>query len=183
MICMYQIIYEIVLSLNKKPQHLSALARTFKQNAMTLRRRLKELEERNVLDHERQGKNDIYMVKRTLEADTYLKIAEHERFIRTIQDPTLRELAQTIAQDERIKLAILFGSRARGDHTPDSDIDLYINTKKVKDEYEKRFSGLAVKTGEFSRKSPLIREIIKHHVILKGVDEYFAKSKTATSER
>uniref|UniRef100_Q07GZ0 DNA polymerase, beta domain protein region n=1 Tax=Rhodopseudomonas palustris (strain BisA53) TaxID=316055 RepID=Q07GZ0_RHOP5 len=41
-------------------------------------------------------------------------------------DPRLREAARRLAALPEVETIILFGSRARGDHTPDSDFDLCV---------------------------------------------------------
>lgn len=44
-----------------------------------------------------------------------------------VQDNILQALINELSQCQGIKRAILFGSRARGDHRPNSDIDLAID--------------------------------------------------------
>ena len=60
-----------------------------------------------------------------------------------------------------------------------SDIDLYIETKneKLKEEIGAINSKLSVKIGKFKLSSFLIREIIKNHVIVKGVERFYEKSR------
>jgi len=54
-------------------------------------------------------------------------------------DPVIRDLSETLKKgfENRIKDIILFGSRARGDSSPESDYDLLIlvdeDTKEVED--------------------------------------------------
>jgi len=78
-----------------------------------------------------------------------------------------------------IKLAILFGSYSKGLAKQDSDTDIYIETdnKKIKKELESIDSRLSIKIGEFSADNLLIKEIIKNHVIIKGVEDYYEKTK------
>ena len=45
---------------------------------------------------------------------------------REITQPTIDHVVSTIAERFHPRRIILFGSRARGDHRPDSDIDLFI---------------------------------------------------------
>ena len=76
-------------------------------------------------------------------------------------------------------MAILFGSYAKGIAKKDSDIDIYIETenRKIKEELSIIDSKLSIKIGKFDTSSLLIREIVKNHVILKGIEEYYAKNK------
>ena len=77
------------------------------------------------------------------------------------------------------KLIILFGSYAKFVAKHDSDIDVYVKTKsrKVKEELESVHSKIRVKIGHFDRESLLIKEIIKNHIILKGAEEFYEKTK------
>ena len=83
-----------------------------------------------------------------------------------------------IQKNKKIGLAILFGSYAKGRATNDSDIDIYIATedRELKKKIELVDSKLNVKIGKYNQKSPLIKEIEKDHVILKGVEIYYEKN-------
>jgi hypothetical protein len=61
----------------------------------------------------------------------------------------------------------------------DSDIDIYIDTKdsKIKEDIEHIDSKINVKIGNYNKDSTLIKEIEKNHVIIKGIEEYYEKSK------
>ena len=75
-------------------------------------------------------------------------------------------------------MAAIFGSYAKGTAKKDSDIDLYVETedKTLKRRLELLDSRLSVKTGEFDANHLLIKEIIKDHVIVKGVERYIEKT-------
>jgi len=45
----------------------------------------------------------------------------------------------------------------------------------VKEEIASVHSKIKVKIGEFDLGSPLIKEIVKNHVILRGVEEFYEK--------
>ncbi|MBI4447428.1 nucleotidyltransferase domain-containing protein, partial [Candidatus Woesearchaeota archaeon] len=78
-----------------------------------------------------------------------------------------------------IRLAILFGSYAKGTANKESDIDIYIDTKdaNLKEEVELISSKISVKIGKYNKESLLIKEIEKAHVIIKGVELYYEKNK------
>jgi len=89
----------------------------------------------------------------------------------------LRKIFQEIIRNKKIKLAILFGSYAKKTATKESDIDIYIETisRDIKRELEKIDSRVSVKIGRFDRKSPIIKEIEKEHVMIKGTELYYEK--------
>ena len=57
----------------------------------------------------------------------------------------------------------------------DSDIDVFVETqrKDLKKALESINTRLSVKIGTFDMKSLLIKEIVKNHIILKGVEDYY----------
>jgi len=169
---MLQKYYKILVHLNQ-PTHLRELARKTKLTPPLLARRLNELEQEKVVDYKTEGKNKIYHKRDTLEAKTYEKMLEHYKVLKL----PLAELTETIQQDERIQLAILFGSYARGDYNKNSDIDLFIQGKDnlLREEYTRKFPKLHVILGDFKEESPLKEEIKKHHVIIKGIDKYYER--------
>ena len=75
-------------------------------------------------------------------------------------------------------MIILFGSYAKGNEKSDSDIDIYLETinNKVKNKVKEINSRLSIKIGEFDLNSLLIKEIIKNHVIIRGLEEYYERN-------
>ncbi len=176
MLHMSQISYSIFSALMKKNIHLRGLAKELKTNQMTISRKIKKLEEENILDYRKEGKNNVYFIKKSLEAEEYKKVIEHTKLIKLISEkPRTRKIVFLIKEHKKIKLAIIFGSYARGTETEESDIDLYVETKdnKIKKELELIDSKLSIKIGGFDKNNLLVKEIIKNHVIIKGVDKYY----------
>lgn len=167
---------EIVLELLKGGCHARELARRLKTNHMTINRRLKKLAENNVVDHTMDGKNKTHHMKNTVEARNHAITAEYYKQRKTLEKyPHLRGIIQEIQKNPDIKLAILYGSHAKETATPESDIDVYVQTQdsEIKKQIEQQNTRLSVKTGSWNPESPLIQEIMKNHVILKGVEEYY----------
>ena len=75
-------------------------------------------------------------------------------------------------------MIILFGSYAKFIPKEDSDIDIYIETteNKVKNKLQELNSKLSIKIGKFDKDSLLIKEIIKNHIVVRGVEEYYEKA-------
>ena len=171
---------EIVNELIKNKSHIRGLAKTLKTNHMNIVRKIKELSKENVVDYKREGKNKTYFLKKTIEARNYILTSEIYELNKLLwKYPHLRGVIEKIQQDRRINMAILFGSYAKGIAKKDSDIDIYIETenRKIKEELSIIDSKLSIKIGKFDTSSLLIREIVKNHVILKGIEEYYAKNK------
>jgi predicted nucleotidyltransferase len=171
---------EIVLELIKCPNHIRGIAKKLNTNQMNIFRKLKELSEENVVDFREDGKNKTYFLKKTIEAKTHILIAENYNLNKTLKKyPILRGTIEKLQSNENVKMAVLFGSYAKGIAKRDSDVDVYIETddKNLRQEMESLNSKLSVKIGKFDISSLLIKEIIKNHVIIKGAEEFYEKTR------
>ncbi len=169
---------DILDKLLKKRFHARALAEKLGTNHMTVSRKLMSLLESNVLDYEVEGRNRLFFIKKSIEARNWAMMTELHRLNRLLGEyPQLRNTIDYIQSNKDVRLAILFGSYAKGIAKKGSDIDLYVETddKKLKNALEKFSTKLSVKIGEFDRDSLLIKEIEKNHVIVKGVERYYDK--------
>ena len=171
---------EIVNELIKSENYARNMARNLGTNHTTVVRKLKELSEENVVDFNLKGRNKVYFLKKSAEAKTYIYNAENYKLKQILKKyPSLRKIIEDIHKNKRIKLAILFGSYAKGIAKSRSDIDIYIDTinKQIKQEIQGIDSNLSVKIGKYDRNNLLIKEIEKNHVIIKGVEQYYEKNK------
>jgi predicted nucleotidyltransferase len=171
---------EIILQLLREPSHVRALAKTLNQSHATLSRKLSALLNENILDFKTQGKNKTFSLKKNLHSRNFIYKAEHHKLIKAIKEyPKLSIILNDILKSSKEKLIILFGSHAKSSAKKESDIDIYIETKnkETKEQVEKINSKIKVKIGEFDLDSNLIKEIIKDHIILKGVEEFYEKTK------
>ena len=158
--------------------HARALAKRLDINHMTIIRNLKELVSENVLEFRKEGRNKVYFLKKNMEARNYELISELYKLNKTLEKyPELRKTIKNIQQNKEISLAVLFGSYARGAANKNSDIDVFIETKdrNLKKELELLNSRLSLKIGDYDRSSPLIKEIEKNHVIIKGAEIFYEK--------
>lgn len=172
--------FEIVGILLKGELHIRAIADRLGTNHMTVLRKMRRLVEENVLDFKKKGRNKVYFVKKTAEARNYVLMVEICRLSMLLKRyPDLRRIVTQIQRNRGAKLAVLFGSYAKGtaDKTSDADVFLETESRKLKHEIEEIDSRLSVKIGLYDKKSPLIREIEKNHVIIKGVETYYEKSR------
>lgn len=172
---------EIVLLLSGNNLHTRALAKELNTNHVTVINKLESLMEENVVDFKQEGKNKVYFFKKSVEARNYVIMAELYKLNKVIRIyPALRKIIEAIKRHSKIKLAILFGSYAKGIAKRDSDIDIFIETRdrNLKKELQLLNSKLSVKIGNYNRANLLIREIEKNHVIIKGVELYYEKAKS-----
>ncbi|MFT4309283.1 MAG: nucleotidyltransferase domain-containing protein [Candidatus Woesearchaeota archaeon] len=173
---MSQLNYNIYLMLEKKSNHIRGLAKSLGTNQTTISRRMKELEEQNIVDYSFEGKNKVYYIKDNLEAKQYGRVIENYRLLLIIQEqPRLRRIIEKIHSNKDIKMAILFGSYANKTQHKNSDIDIYIETKdnSIKKELELMDTKLSIKIGDFYKETALAKEIQKNRIILKGIDRYY----------
>src|SRR3989344_5754069 len=170
---------EIVLDLVRDNSHLRAIAAHLSINHMMIARRIKHLIKENVVDFRVEGKNKLFFLKKTIEARNYVFSAESYKLNKLLgKYPSLRQIVEKIQADKRIKLAVLFGSYAKGIAKEESDIDIYIDTNdhKIKENLSLLHSKLSVKIGKYNKSGLLIKEIEKNKVIIKGMEVYYEKN-------
>lgn len=171
---------KIIESLFKSGNHIRGLARMLKTNQTTIARKVHELYRNNILDFKQEGRNKVFFLKKTLEAKQYAYLVEAHKLLEILKKyPCLRRIIELIRKNQKISLAILFGSYAKGIAAKGSDIDIYIDAKdaKLKEEVEQIDSKISVKIGSYDKDSLLIKEIEKNHVIIKGTELYYEKNK------
>ena len=134
----------------------------------------------NILDFKKEGRNKVFSVRKNLQAKNYVFNAERHKMIKLLKKyPELGIIIGEILKKSKENLIVLFGSYAKFLAKADSDIDVYIETRnrKSKNELESIHSKIKVKIGDFDQDSQLIKEIIKNHIILKGVEIFYEKTK------
>lgn len=171
---------EIVLLLLKGRMHLRGIAKQLSRSHSTVLRRLAMLQRENALDYRTEGRNKVFFIKKNMQARNYALAAERYKFIKLLRKyPELSIIIGDVLKSVKESLVVLFGSYAKFSAKKDSDIDIYIETRKreVKEIAEKANSRISVKISTFYLESALIREIVKDHVILRGGDEFYEKTK------
>jgi len=169
---------DTILILLKGKIHLRELARILGESHSTILRKLNELIKENFIEAETQGKNKLYSLKNNLATRSTVYMAENYKLTKLIKEyPKLSIILNEVSKKTNEKLIILFGSYAKFSAKPNSDIDIFIETRsrKVKDRIREINSKLSIKIGPFEKSSLLIKEIIKSHVILKGVEEFYER--------
>lgn len=180
---MSRIRYDVVRAL-ATPNHGRALAQLLASNQTTIARATQDLVSMNVLDYELQGRNKVFALKDSIEARSMYIMAEHDALIQLLERvPMLRRIIERIQAHEP-KLAVLFGSYAKGTQRRESDIDIYLETsdRSVRDAIKRIDSRLHVIIGSFEQ-SPLRSEIEHSHVIICGAERYEALTRSARTRR
>jgi predicted nucleotidyltransferase len=168
--------FEIINILTKEQLHVRAIAKKINVNHMTTSRTLKDLIKQNVVDAKTEGRNKVYFLKHTEEARNKILMTELYKLNKSLATyPQLRRIITTIQNNKKIKLAILFGSYAKNTATKSSDIDIFIETKNktLKGQVEAIDSKISLKIGKLTKNHPLTNEIEKHHIIIKGAEQYY----------
>jgi len=169
---------DILELLLKSDNHVRGIAKKLDESHSTILRKLNNLQKENVIDSRKEGKNKIFYLKKNLISRSYILTTELHKLAKLLRKhPELSVIFEEILQKSDEKLIILFGSYAKGLEKKDSDIDIYIETKSrnVKKVIEDIYSKINVKIGTFDTKSPLIKEIIKEHIILRGIEVFYDK--------
>ena len=167
---------DIIELLLKGDNHVRGIAKKLNESHSTVLRKLNGLKKENVIDSRREGKNKIFFLKDNLVSKTYIHQAELHKLTKLLRhNPELDVIFEEILKKTDEKLIVLFGSYAKGLAKKESDIDIYIETKSrsVKKSVEDIHSKINVKIGTFDIKSPLIKEIIKDHIILIGIEVFY----------
>ena len=168
---------EILNVLLNGENHIRGIAKKLNTNHMMVLRKLKELSDKSVVDFKREGRNQVYSIKDSPEARVFIIMTEQYKLFKCIEKyPYLKDIIKKIQGDRKIKLAVIFGSHAKGLARKNSDIDIFIETsdRKLKEKYSEIDSRLSIKIGRLG-KDNLSQEIGKNHVIIKGGEIYHEK--------
>jgi predicted nucleotidyltransferase len=173
----FNIDYEIILLLINEGLHGRAISNRLKANLSSVQNHLKLLRDLNVIDYKTIGKNKIFNIKNSLSSRKYVYNAENYKLLLLIEKYPFLEPLITDINKSNVDMIILFGSFASLTANDDSDIDVFAQTQKkdLKKALESINSRLSIKIGTFDVNSLLIKEIIKNHVILKGVETYYER--------
>lgn len=169
---------DIIEVLIRSQNHIRGIAKKLNESHSTILRKLNMLQKANVIDSKREGRNKIFFLKKNIISRSYIYKAEINKLIKIIKKhPKLGVIFEEILKKTKEKTIILFGSYAKGIEKENSDIDIYVNTKNrnTKKIIEDINSKINVKIGIFNTKSLLIKEIIKDHIIIRGVEELYEK--------
>lgn len=169
--------HEIMLNLLKGQNHLRQISKDIKMNHMTVKRALDLMLKENILDVREEGKNNVFSIKKSIEAHNAVLAAEIYRLNKFIKKHP--ELKREILELKKSKaMVIIFGSHANEAETKSSDIDIFVDSTntKIKENISKLNPIFSVKLGKYDKNNLLMKEIEKNHIIVKGFEVFYEKS-------
>ena len=179
----HNILFEIILNLLKnKENHVRSIAKAINTTHVTVIRKLEELTEENIVEYNIQGKNKNFRLKDNIQSRNYIIMAELYKTNKImIKYPKLSVIINEIFDCAGNRMIVLFGSYAKETAVKNSDIDIYIETqdKKIKEKMKLIYEKINTKIGKFDTNNALVKEIIKNHVIINGVDRFYELSEEA----
>jgi len=169
--------HEIILHLLRDDTaHVREIARNLEAPHSTVSRKLHGLVKKNIVDCEKRGKNKVYFLKSNLSSRICMYNAERFKFLKLIKTyPEMKIILKDVLESTDKDLVVLFGSYADFRADKDSDIDIYVEgtDQDIKEELENIHSKVNAKIGKFDPGESLIDEIIKKHIILRGVQRFY----------
>jgi predicted transcriptional regulator len=154
------------------------IAKRQHMNQKTVANVLNRLEKDNVIKFSREGKNKYYYLNHNSaeikEVIKFIEIGKKIKFLNKYKK--LRELFAKL--EERTKgLLVVFGSYATFSSTEKSDLDVFLigsieNVEDLEQLYSIKINIIKSERSKFNSKEPLIKEILKSHIILKGLEEF-----------
>lgn len=154
------------------------VAKKLRMNQKTVANILNSLEKQNIVKYSTEGKNKYYFLnKLNPQISDILKIIELERknqFIRKY--PALKELF-SILEKRASGTLIIFGSYANFTSNEKSDLDVFIlgksgDVEDLEEKYNLKINIVKSNKNKFNKEDTFIKEVIKNHIILKGVEEF-----------
>lgn len=177
---------DIIELLRKEENHVRGIAKKLNESHSTILRKLENLKKENVVDSKREGRNKRFYLRENIVSRSYILQAELHKLAQVVRrHPELSVIFEEILKKTNGELIVLFGSYAKGLKKKESDIDIYIETKNrnVKRLVEDIHSKINVKIGNFDTRSPLIKEIIKDHIIIRGIEAFYEKQISGDAEK
>lgn len=170
----------------EKSLHMREISRKTRIDVKAIQLQLKKLEKINVLSSIIRGRNKDYRLNlNNVTAKYYLVMAEtFASIIYLKKNFVIKKLVEEIENKVHDSL-ILFGSFAKGTHTKESDVDIFIisdkkiNAGPITEAANMVGREISVKSANrqqflegLKNNDPLIKEVVSNHIILKGAGEF-----------
>jgi len=154
------------------------VAKKLKMNQKTVANILNSLEKQNIVKYSTEGKNKYYFLnKLNPQISDILKILELERKNNFVAKYSrFRELF--IALEKKASgILVIFGSYANFTNNEKSDLDVFVlgkigGVKDLEEKYGLKINIVKSIKEKFNKEEVFIKEVMKNHIILKGVEEF-----------
>ena len=155
-----------------------SIAKKLKINQKTISNTLNELEKENILKFSQEGRNKYYYLNNFYpHIKEVIKLIEIQRKIefleryKNIGDLFLR------LEERASGLLIIFGSYANFLANEKSDLDVFVignikNTEDLEEIYRIKINIIKFTKEKFNKEEHIIKEVIKNHIVLKGVESF-----------
>jgi len=172
-----EILAEFCSDYNKKI-YGRQIAGKLKINQKTASNVLNRLEKEGILKYSTEGKNKYYFInKLNSQIKDILKIVEIARKNKFTQKYTrMKDLFYEL--EKRAKgIVIIFGSYANFASSKESDLDVFVlgsikEVNDLEDLYKIKINLVKSNKDKIDKEDIFIKEIIKNHIIIKGVEEF-----------
>ena len=173
----FKVLSEFCSDYNKKI-YGGYVAKKLKMNQKTVSNILNNLEKKNIVKYNTEGKNKYYFLnKLNPEVKEIMKIVELGRKNKLFEKYLkLKNLFLELGKKSD-GILIIFGSYANFTSNEKSDLDVF-SFGRIKDieELEKKYNlkiNIVKSTKKkFNKSDTFISEVVKNHIILKGVEEF-----------
>lgn len=147
-------------------------------NQKTVSNILNNLEKEHILKFSIEGKNKYYFLnKSNINIKEIIKLMEINRKIKLIEKyKKFRDLFNKI-ESRTEGILIIFGSYSNFSSNEKSDLDILImgknkDFKDLEQLYNIKINVVKINKKMFNKNDILIKEIIKNHIVLKGIEEF-----------
>lgn len=154
------------------------VAKKTRMNQKTVSNILNRLEKENILKFSIEGKNKYYFLNDfNTQIREVIKLIEIGRKMSFLEkNKKIRDLFEKLEKRTN-NVLIVFGSYAKNTNNEKSDLDLFVFGKTdeiedLEDLYKIKINIIKSSREKFNKEEPLIKEVIKNHVILKGMEEF-----------
>ena len=168
---------------NKEEQFtINQLAKALNINYRIAHTQIKNLEQEGLIKTKRVGQALLCSLTNNYNKNIYL--AEDKRRSKLLKDSTIKQIHLRYTKAKQPYILLLFGSRAKQEHTKHSDIDLLAITQQPEEIEEitklipKNIHLTTTTYEEFlkmkqSKQLTVVSEAINNNIILVGIEEYY----------
>ena len=154
------------------------VANKLKMNQKTVSNMLNRLEKEGILKYSTEGKNKYYFLNmlnpQIKDIIKMLEIARKTKFIQKYS--RLKDIFYTLEKRAH-GILVIFGSYANFTSNKDSDLDVFVigkigEVEDLESLYKIKINIVKSNKEKINKEDVFMKEIIKNHIIIKGVEEF-----------